>query len=263
MTKPTDLRRWQRSAREFDNDMTPTDFALAGVIFFAAHVVSAATGFGSGVLGLPLLTLVVGLEPAKQSLLVLGILLYAYMSIRWRRHIDRRQLLIIMAVTSVGLVIGMLAAARLNPRISTALLAAFVILVGLRELFGVASDVRAPRWLRQLMLLLGGVVHGAFTTGGPVLIVYCHHALPDKSAFRATLAAMWFLLGIGLAVGWTLGDLWQPSTVRLSLLGLPFMIAGLLVGEFLHHRIDQKHFRSAVNLALIAIGIVLALAAFK
>jgi len=243
--------------------MTPTQFALAGVIFFAAHVVSAATGFGSGVLGLPLLALVVGLEPGKQSLLVLGILLYAYMSIRWRRHIDRRQLAFIMAVTSVGLVIGMLAAARMNPRLSTALLAGFVIAVGLRELLSIAPDMRAPRWLRHLMLLLGGVVHGAFTTGGPVLIVYCHHALPHKSAFRATLAAMWFLLGIALAVGWTLQHVWQPQTLRLSLLGLPFMIGGLFVGEWLHHRIDQKTFRSAVNLTLIAIGIVLALAAFR
>jgi len=243
--------------------MTPTQFALAGVIFFAAHVVSAATGFGSGVLGLPLLALVVGLEPGKQSLLVLGILLYAYLSIRWRRHIDRRQLTFIMAVTGVGLVIGMLAAARLNPRVSTALLAGFVMLVGLRELLGIAPDVRAPRWLRHLMLLLGGIVHGAFTTGGPVLIVYCHHALPHKSAFRATLAAMWFGLGIALAVGWTFGHLWEPATIRLSLLGLPFMIGGLFVGELLHHRIDQKTFRSGVNLTLIAVGIVLALAAFR
>jgi uncharacterized membrane protein YfcA len=172
-------------------------------------------------------------------------------------------LIFIMAVTSVGLVIGMLAAARLNPRVSTALLAAFVILVGLRELLGVASDLRAPRWLRHLMLFLGGVVQGAFTTGGPVLIVYCHHALPHKSAFRATLAAMWFLLGIGLAIGWTFQHLWEPSTLRLSLLGLPFTIGGLFLGEHLHHRIDQKSFRSAVNLTLIAIGLVLAVSAFK
>lgn len=243
--------------------MTLTQLVLAGVIFFAAHMLSTTTGFGSGVLGLPLLTLVVGLEPGKQSLMVLGLVLYAYLSVRWRRQVDRRQLGFILAVTSVGLVAGMLLAARLNPRASAALLGGFVAVVGLRGLLNLAPELRAPAWVRRTMLFLGGVVHGAFTTGGPLLVIYCHRALPHKSVFRATLAVMWFLLGMALAAGWTFQHAWDPATPRLALLGLPFTLGGLTVGEWLHHRIDPRRFRSAVNLTLIAVGIVLAWSAFK
>src|SRR5437867_11154655 len=94
---------------------------LAGLIFFAAHLVSTTTGFGSNVLGLPLLALVVGLEPGKQSLIVLGALLYTYMTLRWWKRVDRRQLAFIIAVTGVGLIIGMMLAARLDRRASTIL----------------------------------------------------------------------------------------------------------------------------------------------
>jgi len=48
---------------------------LAGLIIFAAHVVSAVTGFGSNILGLPLLALVVGLAAGKAA--VGGMLLFA------------------------------------------------------------------------------------------------------------------------------------------------------------------------------------------
>jgi uncharacterized membrane protein YfcA len=243
--------------------MTATHFAFAGAIFFAAHLVGSTSGFGSNVLGLPLLALVVGIDPGKQALVVLGVLLCAYMTVRWRSQVDLRQLAFILAVTAVGLVIGMIVAARLDRRVSAILLATFVFLVGLRGLFDLAPDVRAPAWARKVMLFLGGVVHGAFTTGGPVLVVYCQRALPDKSVFRATLSVMWLLLGIGLMMGWTLSHEWDPQTPRLCLVGLPFMLGGLVVGEYLHHRVDERRFRSVVNLTLIAVGIVLALTALR
>ena len=240
-----------------------TQVLLAGVIFFAAHLVSTTTGFGSNVLGLPLLALVVGLEPGKQSLIVLGAVLYTYMTLRWWRRVDGRELAFIFLVTGVGLIVGMTAAAHLDRRMSTIVLALFIIAVGMRGLLNTAPDVRAPKWAAQVLLFLGGVVHGAFTTGGPLLTVYCRRALPHKSVFRATLAVMWLLLAIGLIVGWTLQHAWDPRTLRVSLIGLPFMIAGLVAGEHLHHRVDERGFRAAVNLTLIATGVILLLTPVK
>jgi uncharacterized membrane protein YfcA len=231
--------------------------ALAGLIFFAAHLVSTTTGFGSNVLGLPLLALVVGLEPGKQSLIVLGALLYTYMTLRWWKRVNRRELLFVAIVAGVGLIAGMMIATKLDRRISTILLAVFVIAVGLRGLLNIAPNYRAPMWISKILLFLGGVIHGAFTTGGPVLTVYCQRAMPHKSTFRATLAVMWLLLAIMLMAGWTIGGTWDVQTPRVSLIGLPFMIGGLVAGEYLHHRVDERGFRAAVNLTLIAIGFVL------
>src|SRR5439155_6800285 len=208
-------------------------------------------------LGLPLLALVVGLEPGKQALIVLSALLYTYMTLGWWKRVNGRELIFIIVVAGVGLIVGMMLSAKLDRRLSTILLAVFVIGVGLRGLFNVAHQRRAPLWLARCLLFLGGVVHGAFTTGGPVLTVYVHRALPHKSVFRATLAVMWLVLAIALMIGWTIAHAWDHDTLRVSLVGLPFMIGGLVAGEYLHHRVDERGFRLAVHLTLIAIGAVL------
>ena len=230
---------------------------LAGLIIFAAHCLSAVTGFGANILGLPLLALVVGLVPGKQALIVQGVLLYIYMSTRWRRRVDVRHLVVILVVAGAGLVVGILAFELLPQRGSEIALAIFVIAVGLRGLFDVAPQVRVPPWLAQVLLFLGGVVHGAFTTGGPLLVIYCRRVLPHKSVFRATLAVMWLALAIGLCIGWTLSSTWDPHTPRVLAVGIPFLILGTLAGEYLHHRVDEKRFATVVNATLTAVGLVL------
>ena len=236
--------------------MHTTDL-LAGLIIFAAHMVSAVTGFGANVLGLPLLALVVGLVPGKQGLVVQSMLVSLYLAARWRRRIDWKQLLVILLITGVGLVVGMYLFELLPPRGSAIVLAIFVMAVALRELLKVAPDFRAPPWLARTMLFLGGVVHGAFTTGGPLMVIYCHKALPHKAVFRATLAVMWLALAIGLIAGWTAARAWDPATPRVVVVGLPFLVAGIVAGEYLHHRVDERRFAVVVNATLLAVGTVL------
>ena len=57
---------------------------------------------------------------------------------------------------------------------------------------------RAPVAAR-LLLGLGGVAHGLFGTGGPMIVYVVRRRLADKRAFRATLAVLWFVLNIGAA----------------------------------------------------------------
>ncbi len=237
--------------------MTIEQFIFAGLVFFAAHLLSTITGFGANVVGVPLLALVVGIDPGKQSLVVLGMLLYVYVVTRHHERIAWRELRTIAIVAGIGAVVGLLVVKFLPPRASNVLLALFVIGVGIRGLLDVAPNYKAPMWLGRILLFLGGVVHGALTTGGPLIVIYARRMLPHKSVFRSTLAVMWLILGTVLVVGWTLTNSWAPTTARVTLIGMPFMILGVILGEVLHHRVDEKHFRTLVNLTLIASGAVL------
>jgi uncharacterized membrane protein YfcA len=237
--------------------LTLEQFIFAGLVFFAAHLVSAITGFGANVVGVPLLALVVGIEAGKQSLVVLGMLLYVYVVTRHHKNINWRELRRIVLVAGIGAVAGLLIAKSLPQHASNILLAVFVIGVGIRGLLNVAPNYKTPMWLSRIMLFVGGVVHGALTTGGPLIVIYTRKVLHHKSVFRSTLAVMWLILGAVLIVGWTFTHSWAPNTGWTSLIGLPFLVLGTIVGEFLHHRVDERRFRTLVNLTLIVTGTVL------
>jgi hypothetical protein len=237
-------------------------YFLAGLVIFASHLVAGITGFGNQIVALPLLALLVGLDVGKATLVVLGTVMYTILTVRWHARVNVRVLMLILLVTGIGLVAGMLLYETLPPRASTLALGGFVILMGLLGLLRPSLGEHVPDAAAKILLLAGGVVHGAFTTGGPLLVIYCRRALPHKSEFRSTLGVMWIVLNIGLMTGWAISGWPQPQkTINLTLVGLPFMLAGLALGEYLHHRLDGPAFRAVVNAMLLANGLILVISA--
>jgi len=234
-------------------------YLLAGLLIFASNVVAGITGFGNQIVALPLLALLVGLDAGKCTLVVLGTVMYGILTARWHVHINRRQLGIIVALAGVGLVIGMYLFERLDhhERALQIALGAFVLVVGIQGLVRPTLMKLVPTPVARLLVLAGGAVHGAFTTGGPLLVIYAQRAMPHKSEFRSTLGVMWLILNLGLMIGWTITGNWAGQTLVLCLAGLPFLIAGLTIGEYLHHKLDGPTFQAFVNAVLIVNGILL------
>ena len=234
---------------------------LAGLLIFASHLVAGITGFGNQIVALPLLAMLVGLDAGKCTLVVLGTVMYVILTVRWHERVNWRQLLIVVALAGVGLIIGMWIFERFDEheRALKIALGVFVLLMGLQGLLRPGLLKLVPESVAKVLVLGGGIVHGAFTTGGPLLVIYAQRAMPEKGEFRSTLAVMWIMLNIGLMAGWTITHNWAPRTPTLCLVGLPFLFAGLSIGEYLHHKLDGPAFRATVNGVLILNGLVLIL----
>ena len=232
---------------------------LAGLLIFASHLVAGITGFGNQIVALPLLAMLVGLDAGKCTLVVLGTVMYTILTVRWHRRVNWRELAVVVLLAGVGLIIGMYVFEQLNERFAKRALGAFVLAMGLQGLLRPSLLKLVPQSVAKVLVLAGGVVHGAFTTGGPLLVIYAQRAMPEKGEFRSTLAVMWIILNLGLMTGWTITHNWSPQTPTLCLIGLPFLFAGLTLGEYLHHKLDGPAFRATVNGVLILNGLVLIL----
>lgn len=227
---------------------------VIGLIFFVASAMATVTGFGAGLVGFPLLTLVVGVVAAKQSMVVLGVVSYAFMTLRQWDEVDFKELKRILLIALPGLVVGMVAYRYMPVRASTMLLGVFVLFVGVKGLLGLAEGWSTPGWMQRVTLFMGGMVHGAFATGGPLVVVYCRQALPERTVFRATLGAMWVLLGAGLMVEWTLAGSWDGHAWQLMGVGLPALVAGVVGGEIIFKRMNAEVFGTVVHLMLLGTG---------
>jgi uncharacterized membrane protein YfcA len=240
-------------------------FSLIGFIILATHCLEGITGFGSAVVALPFIGLLIGIQPAVPILLLQTWALALIVAIESWRRVAWREYARILVMMAIGLPVGVWLI-KVMPDMQLAwLLAAFMIIAGGHGLFEIAAKGLPREQLPPLLhralsglLVLAGVIHGAFGTGGPLLVVYANKAIPDKSLFRVTLCLIWLTLNTILIVQKLVMQEIAPHILWMGLGCLPFTLAGLGLGNLIHYRVNELRFRSIVYTALIVSGITLA-----
>jgi uncharacterized membrane protein YfcA len=245
---------------------------LAGFIVFITHALEAVTGFGCTVLALPFVVYLLGMKDAVMLLAVLAWVLALYIAITKWRHIQLKQYLIIAGLAGVGLPVGMCLASWLPEARLKLALACFIVVAAVIQIINairpadVGSALRTdapdgphcgPYMFNSLFLPLGGIMHGAFASGGPLVVLYASKALPDKGHFRATLCLLWATLNTILMVSYARESRFTLEFGKQFATMLPFLLAGIVAGEFIHHRVNALIFRRTVFAVLLAVGIVM------
>lgn len=114
-------------------------------------------------------------------------------------------------------------------------------------------------WLSNLTIFAGGIVHGAFSCGGPFVVVYATNNIKDKSSFRATLCTLWALLNAIMIVIKTVNGEITREVIRLSSVTMPFVVVAIIVSNIAHKRLKGESFTTFVYIALFISGILMSL----
>ncbi len=100
------------------------------------------------------------------------------------------------------------------------------------------------------MVLGAGVTHGLFASGGPLLVYGLAGLHLDKARFRATLILVWFSLNSLLTILFFSQGRLQPLALQV-LAYLPLIPVGVILGEHLHHRVNDAAFRLWIYRVLV------------
>lgn len=235
---------------------------LLGAFILLAYTVEAVTGFGSIVIALSLGALVLPIPELLPVLVPLNIFQSGYLTFRYRDRIHLPTLVkLILPLMAAGTAIGYLLRPALEGAALKTLFGLLVLWFAGRELWrmrrGAESARHGPLVTRGLMLA-AGVTHGLFASGGPLLVYGLAGTALDKARLRATLIAVWLSLNGMLTVIFLADGSLVPSLPRIASY-LPVVLAGLIAGEWLHRRIDERRFRQLVFALLAITGALLAL----
>ena len=237
---------------------------LVGIVFFTTFTLEGISGFGSTVLALPFIIMLIGIGQAVPVLSVMGWLIALYIFIRSRDKINFKEYRFIVIHVALGVPIGLLLTSKLPEKPLLSLLVTMMFVVGIRGLTAQFRTTTATgktinrNWLMRAILLCGGIIHGAFSSGGPMVIIYAAKALPDKSLFRVTLSMLWLTVNSIMLAVWTIrGNVWNAEIGKSLLCALPFVSAGIVFGDYLHHKVNQHVFRILVYSVLCAAAAVL------
>jgi uncharacterized membrane protein YfcA len=234
--------------------MTPPDIAYAVAVLLLAYFVRGISGFGSGLIAVPLLALRFPL-PEVVPFMVLAALVGGLTF----RRVDWPEIRRLMPATVIGVVIGTHLLVSLPPALLLTILGLFVLAFALRSLLlRQHGFTPASRHWASPAALSGGAVSGLFGTGGPPYVIYLSHRIRDKGALRATLSALFFLEGLlRIATFLLAGLLWDFAVWRNALLAAPLIVAALYLGSHIHARLSDRQMLQGVSLLLLGSGLSL------
>lgn len=254
--------RWRRWTDGVVNG--PADYALIFAVILVANTASSLTGFGGTVLALPFVAMIIGVKMAVPVLVVQAWVLAIFICAEARRSISWRDWAKIVVFVVLGLPVGLWVAGVVREEPLKLALGLFTLALGsygmIRPLPREDSRERLVGWKRRALtglLALGGVVHGAFATGGPLIVVYGTRAMPEKSTFRVTMSATWLTLNTILLTQWFIRGTFTEPQLKLAALCVPFTLAGMAIGTVAHYRVDELLFRRALYTVLIIASLML------
>jgi hypothetical protein len=189
----------------------------------------------------------------------LGLFVSSWLVARGHAHVDRRLLLArILPWMGLGLALGLAIFERASHELLRRAFGAFVVALAALELWrllresALAREIPAPA--ATAALLGAGVMHGMFSTGGPLLVWALGKSIPEKRAFRATLSCVWLVLGSALTAAYALSGRLDGGSLRATAALVPVLALAIAAGEWAHHRLDERRFRVLVYALLLVSG---------
>lgn len=224
-----------------------------------AFCVEAALGFGATVLAVSLGAFVVDVRELLPALVPVNAVLSLWIAARDRAHVDVSLLLRrVLPLMALGLPLGMAAFEAVDGTVLRRALGVVVLVLALRELLRVGRHV-SPQ-VRAVALVAAGVLHGALGSGGPLVVWALGDRTAEPRSLRATLATLWLALSLVLLVGYAWGGRLDASSAAGSAWCAVGLVAGALVGDALHLRLDAARFPRLVWGALALVGALLSVA---
>ena len=240
---------------------SPWALAFCLAVVFAGYALRGATGFGAGVVAIPMLALVMPLNVVIPVITTLGILASLGQSLQEFRYVDWRALRGLALPSAIGLALGLWLFASLDQALLLRAFGAFIIVYGLWSLVPRVPALREPpRALAAAAGSAGGLVATLFGgMAGPFYAIYLRALNLDKRHFRASMSSVLLCLGLVRAAGYGGLGFYDRRAVAVLILCAPVMALAMLAGDRWHARLEQARFERVVALLLAASGIALLL----
>ena len=234
------------------------DTVLVLCILMSAYFIRGITGFGSGLIAVPLLALSHPLQFAVPLVLALDFTASLVLGGTNTKKADWSEIKILLPSGLIGGCIGAFALLKLPSTPVLVTLGVFTMFVGFRNVFGLKPVGQLSRLWAVPAGLAGGGAGALFGTGSPPYIIYLTRRLQDKSAVRATFS--WLIAidgGFRLGLFLVAGLLLEPKLQLAYALGILPMALGLYSGNKVHRDMTSEGMLKVVGALLVLSGAML------
>ena len=228
-------------------------------VLFVANVIQAITGFAGTVLAMPPSIYLLGMDNAKVVLNVMALLSGLMIAVMSYHHMNKKEVIKICVCMGAGMAIGIQICKTVpSEQILLIIYGVIILLIAGKNLL-CHRQRTLPKALLLVILLLAGVIHGMFVSGGALLVVYAAQVLKEKEEFRATLAPVWVVLNSILLVSQVRQGVFTEGNIRLILISIIPLFMATWLGKKLVKKVSQKVFLNLTYVLLLVSGLSLIL----
>ena len=228
-------------------------------VIFLATLIRSTLGFGEALIAVPLLALRLPVAVATPLAVLESVLVAGVIVIQDWRKIEFRSAAWLIGSAVLGIPLGLLLLTQANDHVVRTILG-FVILSF--SIYSLTAKRRLHLEQDHLTWLLGsgfcsGVLGGAYGMNGPPLAIYGALRRWSPQHFRATLQGYFLPVSLLGLIGYAGVGLWVPAVTRYFLISLPGVLAAVILGRAINHRLRGDGFFRFVYLGLVVIACVL------
>jgi uncharacterized membrane protein YfcA len=232
--------------------------AAAAAILLSAYFIRGITGFGSGLIAVPLLALFQPLQFVVPLVLLLDFTASLVLGGLHFKRVQWGEVGALMPFSLVGVALGTSLLVKLPQGPMLVALAVFIFAFAVRSVLNLHGDKPVSRGWAVPASLSGGTVGGLFGTGGPPYVIYLAHRIRDKGELRATLSAVFFIEGLTRITSFLIvGLLMSVQVWSAFVVALPLVLGALYLGGRAHVGLAPAQMTRLVGVLLLVSSISL------
>lgn len=230
------------------------------IIVLVASLLQTSTGYGFSIVGTPFLLLIYPAHMAIQINIILSICLSAFMIFKIRKEIDKSLLVRLIKGSVMGLIFGIFIYLFLDIQLLKMTVGALILFLTILLILKLTIN------RTQNKDFITGGISGLLTTSigvpGPPLLLYFSGTRIDKTTLRSTTLAYYlFVYFVSLVMQISFGGT-SKETWIFSLIAIPPLFAGIMLGQLFFKWISQKVFRIITYIILMFTGVYLLVTSF-
>lgn len=233
--------------------MDQTTLLILGVVFLIS-LVRSTFGFADALVGMPLITLLAGLQVATPLIALIAVTLSFVILLKNVRKVNIKALWKLVLSSVIGIPFGLWLLKLPYDNLMKGILGSIIFLFALYKLASpMIGHFKNDRY-SFLFGWLAGVLGGAYNAVGPAIVIYgvMRRWKPDR--FRATLQGYFLPVGILLVISHALAGFWTIQVLTYYAWSIPIVLVAVWFGKFINRRISVERFSIYIYVLLLVLG---------
>jgi len=230
---------------------------LISIIFLLAGFIQGVSGFGSALVAIPLLTLIIDIKAAVPLCILNSLVITTYLSLKMRKHLDTKKIFPLCVAAVPGIIVGSTVLKLVSSSIIRINLGILLVAYSLYSLFTKPKSRKLHKAWSYIAGFLSGAIGGAFSAGGPPTIIYTTLNDWDKDTIKATLSGFFLFNSYLIAIVHVVEGLTTIDIFTYFMISAPFVFLGTVLGTICYGKIPRQRYLQIIFAFLAAMGIMM------